>query len=302
MSSCSGEPVHAINFIRAQSVEHGWLDEVWCEGGALVDLRRHELLFFGGEDIRYDPMRHRLMLALMHRTWPGWSVRWAFEGLGDLVDHLGIERDVVRSGRDRELVDPDRFEESHDRVFGVFSVHHPDGRVTLYTSIVAAPSLFNFQGGVVERLAALAGHGSLTLLLHGDGAPSSGAHLDLAARRIDLWEAGFHQDLQGQVWDGWRLVHHGAEFEAQLALAGGSLELLAPSRRTVLKEIGDALLRWSNLDPLALVDAFDQRTGGALQITPQFAGYASDDLPVEERARIFAWAAAGLPPVHGFSD
>jgi hypothetical protein len=47
-------PETTLEYFRRQRVvqpPHGWLDEVWAEGGALLDCARYTLLYFGGEDI-----------------------------------------------------------------------------------------------------------------------------------------------------------------------------------------------------------------------------------------------------------
>lgn len=54
----------------------GWLDEVWCEGAAVLDEDRQVLLWFGGEDVLYDIPLRRAFLELMRCQWPGWEVRW----------------------------------------------------------------------------------------------------------------------------------------------------------------------------------------------------------------------------------
>lgn len=43
-------PEHAVAFIRIQRAvdDSGWLDEVWAEGGAVVDLDRKHFLLYGG--------------------------------------------------------------------------------------------------------------------------------------------------------------------------------------------------------------------------------------------------------------
>ena len=49
-------PDHAQAFIRIQRPvgDSGWLDDVWAEGGAILDIDRKCLLLYGGEDILYD--------------------------------------------------------------------------------------------------------------------------------------------------------------------------------------------------------------------------------------------------------
>jgi hypothetical protein len=295
-------PDHAIAYVRAQKPTTEWLDDVWCEGGALVDVPRRTLLFFGGEGIRWDVLRHRLTIALMQCVWRGWTVRWAFEGLGDVVDYLGVSRALVRSGR------PDDEYEPHDHFFGdpcvrsVISMRGADGRLSLATCSVNASDLASFTPPIVERLAG--GHNTITLPLHGEDALSSGAHLDVAARRIHLWEADFCQDLRERLarrWGGWHLVHHGAEFESQLALTDGGLTLTPPSQDEVTSEIVSFLLRSSKFDPTELLSRMSAAQPGAtIEVNPHFFTYHPRELPEDERARVLTHALAGLPRQPGF--
>src|ERR1041385_5492181 len=59
---------------RAVGKDNGWLDDVWAEGGMLLDTVRHILLVYGGYDIPADPPLLRLYLELMRETWADWEV------------------------------------------------------------------------------------------------------------------------------------------------------------------------------------------------------------------------------------
>jgi len=292
-------PDHAIAFVRAQQPTAEWLDDVWCEGGALVDLPRRLLLLFGGEDIRFDVLSHRLTLALMRRAWQGWEVRWAFEGLGDVVDYLG-PRALVRSGR------PDDEPRGDLPVGGpwtqsVLSVRGAGGALSLVACDVDACDIVEYPPSVVDRLV---GHGAITLPLHGAGAPSSGAHLDVAARRVHLWAAGFCQDLSDQVarrWIGWELVHHGADFESQIALTEGALTMTAARQEEVEREIATYLLGSSTFDPAKTLSALRAaRPDASIEVNPPFFTHRPHEVPADERARMLTRILAGLPRQPGF--
>src|SRR4051812_42715096 len=79
-------PDHASRFIRIQQPTTEWLDEVWAEGGAVMDHDARVLLLYGGEDILYDVPLRRLYLRALARVWDGWEIRWAHEGIADLAD------------------------------------------------------------------------------------------------------------------------------------------------------------------------------------------------------------------------
>src|SRR5262249_14127948 len=64
-------PGHAVAFIRMQRAvdDSGWLDEVWAEGGAVIDLDRRYFLLYGGEDVLYDVPLRRIYLRLLAQVW-----------------------------------------------------------------------------------------------------------------------------------------------------------------------------------------------------------------------------------------
>ncbi len=93
-------PAAAVRFIEAQlpcDPTTGWLDDDWAEGGAMVDPTRRRMLFYGAHDFLADLDYLRAYLALLRRTWPGWDIGWAVDGLGDFTTHLGVDSAVVRS-------------------------------------------------------------------------------------------------------------------------------------------------------------------------------------------------------------
>ena len=44
-------PKTALDYFKRNERIEEWLDDIWAEGAALLDLDRQNLLFFGGEDL-----------------------------------------------------------------------------------------------------------------------------------------------------------------------------------------------------------------------------------------------------------
>jgi hypothetical protein len=88
---------HSLAFIRLQEEvnELGWLDEVWAEGGVVVDLDNKILLLFGGEDLIYDILLRHFYLQLIQQVWRGWTVKWAYQGIVDIAGYVGHFYDRV---------------------------------------------------------------------------------------------------------------------------------------------------------------------------------------------------------------
>jgi hypothetical protein len=40
---------------------------------------------------------HIAARAVLTRTWPGWNVRFAHDGMADMTHHLGLGRDLTRA-------------------------------------------------------------------------------------------------------------------------------------------------------------------------------------------------------------
>src|ERR1700743_2655913 len=71
-------PQYALGFIRAQRqvTPNDLLNELWAQGGAVMDLDQKRLIWFGGEDVScWLPLR-RVHVDLMGRLWQGWTVEW----------------------------------------------------------------------------------------------------------------------------------------------------------------------------------------------------------------------------------
>lgn len=94
-------PEEAVRFIESQRETSEWLDDVWCEGGAVLDFPSQTLLFFGGEDLFYDPFLHQAVVTLFRLSWSPWNVEWAYQGILDLARAVGVADHLVLSGQDR---------------------------------------------------------------------------------------------------------------------------------------------------------------------------------------------------------
>ncbi len=93
-------PAAASRFIAAQhrcgNPERDWLDDNWADGGATVDHTTRRLVFYG-DQLMWELPAKRAFLALLELTWPGWNVRWAYDGMGDVAAAAGVDRSVVRA-------------------------------------------------------------------------------------------------------------------------------------------------------------------------------------------------------------
>lgn len=110
-------PEVVLPFLRGHRMETcGWYDDDACEAGALVDPAGRLLLVFAQEGWSVSMRSRAAWCRLLRLGWPGWDVRWAYDGQSGLRSHLGLGptggRDAVYPGPplesgDEELADPD---------------------------------------------------------------------------------------------------------------------------------------------------------------------------------------------------
>jgi len=263
-------PDEALHFFRQRDPvgNDGWLDEVWCEGAAIVDLDRKKLLFFGGEDVHYDARLRSAYLDLLRRQWPGWDVRWAPEGLMTIVDELGLPRENF--ARKREATD------------GVFAINraHPDWSDVLLTiQPLQGPILLSavigdeegLLGGIAPidkliegRFFGLFGRLPLmpTLRWEGGDFPKGGVHIDRKRQRVTTWWSPTTGDVRRaaeRAWSGWTLDWRFDDYEWHLALCGKVLALPPFDEREAQQQILERLEQ-------TLVDAPPRNPARALDL------------------------------------
>ncbi|WP_190212304.1 hypothetical protein [Kitasatospora indigofera] len=217
----------------------GWLDDVWCEGAALVDHDRRTLLWYCDETSGWA--RYAAQAAVLARTWPGWEIRWASDGLGDLHDHLGLGRGFGRAAaKPPEAGEPHWWPPGEDETCTLLTVRRPDGRVRAWGS----------WAEVVEQL----GGGEALLGLLPDDAPApeltampdSGIHFDQLTRTVGVWTTVpalglLPWPLPG--WEGWELCLWGDDHTRQTAASDGAVPLprtdLTVELRRWLERVGE---------------------------------------------------------------
>ncbi|PBC70770.1 hypothetical protein BX265_5327 [Streptomyces sp. TLI_235] len=183
--------------------EDDWIQEGWCEAVALIDLRRRVLLRGTVEGAATSQRLRPTVERVLRRAWPGWTLRWAHDGIADVRAHLGLDVEPVRDrwstpflspvlgpGEDGELAEDDPH---------VSVVTTAAGRCVLLDGIGRHPVT---EGpALLGRLAGAPDRGSHHLRAR------SGLHLDPVARTLGWWLLGMEPqaaELAGR-WPGWRV-------------------------------------------------------------------------------------------------
>lgn len=217
-------PSHAARFIEAQRPDSAWLDEVWAEGGAVLDPGRRTLLLHGGEDVRYDVPRRRVQLELMRERWIGWEVRWAHEGIVDLIEAVGGSREdvLVESASEPPALAP--FDDP-TWISAVVSLREEGGTLRLVPAQAGHLDEDVARPDFLDAALAAPGVGNLDL----GEFPSCGAHVDVPARRVELWTGAEAPDVVRRATRalpaGWTFHWHRDRYEAQLEATAGALAL-----------------------------------------------------------------------------
>ncbi|MFG1811862.1 hypothetical protein [Streptomyces sp. NPDC049040] len=229
-------PAAATRCFRANREIDEWLDDVWCEGAALVDHDRRILLWFGYAD---GWTGHTAARAVLARTWPGWEVRFAHDGMGDLTHHLGLGRDVTRKPGWFEIFEPVGFADSeYTDPASVVSVRLPDGAVRAWGSNWEPVEQLASGPELIDRIVAAPPTPVLTDM------PDGGVHFDPQARTVSLWAvqtaAGIH-DWPLPRWEGWALDFRGDDHTRQAGLLPADFPFPRPRLTGALREFGDGL-------------------------------------------------------------
>ncbi|MFE4633298.1 hypothetical protein ACFRJ1_07935 [Streptomyces sp. NPDC056773] len=238
-----------------------WYDDDMCEAGALVDTEAKVLLLFAWEGVFASTRTRAAAFELLRHAWPGWRVRWLYDGQRGLRAYVGAEpcrypgrvdiSPVVEPG-DPDLAEPD----PSVLVVTVGGRCHVLGMVGEHP-VDEGPAL-------LERLAGEPAHAGYS------GACEGGVHVDPRLRRVGWWHTTRQPWLAevGERWPGWT-VEFWEDRWAEHVRRAPVLDVREPDRAAALAEVRDAALaRWagSRRDVRAAVRAAAPRAliGGGL--------------------------------------
>ena len=222
-------PETARAFIEQRDEDpNAWLDEVWSEGGCVLDFDARRLTWYGGEDILYDPSLNLAHAELMATQWDGWTVEWAYDGIFDLARRVGVAREVVSSGKP--------FDPEYQLTLPTTKTAPALGERFLYADAVVSNAKgdrrrFGVLAGYLESLA----HRDMTedqLCSLVDGFDPDrfladvaddpgwgpfrwGADLDLDQREMRLWYSEAHEGLLDHLmrhWRDWTISFTGSDY------------------------------------------------------------------------------------------
>lgn len=223
-----------------------------------MDTDRRVLLWFSDEaDCWAEQAAHR---AVLERAWPGWEVRWAFDGLGDLHAYLGLGRGFVRTPGFRETGRP-YWEQPDGDIITVLTAAGPGGESGAWASAYEVDDELSGGAGLLGLLPVGMPPPGLTAI------PAGGLHFDLARRTLGVWTIrtvpGIH-DWPLPGWEDWGLDFWGADHRRQAAYVAFPDDDPRPALRQWRNRIGDP-----PPDPAVLLALARQpQQGGTIVVNP----------------------------------
>ncbi|MFJ4850497.1 hypothetical protein [Streptomyces sp. NPDC088733] len=226
-------PEVLVPLLRSRSTAQ-WRDEGLCQAAALVDLPGRTLLFFAWEG-PITQMRHRAVLwEALRRAWPGWELRWTYDGPAALRAHLGLDPEAVRyRGRrvypDAALAADDAELTERDPMVRVVTV----GADRCHVLSAGNDHPVAEGPAVLDRLVGAPDHGRCGL------AAESGLHVDPGRRRVGWWLLGAAAGATEMAsrWPGWTVEFWQDRWGEHVRASAGRFSPPVEARRLALAEL-----------------------------------------------------------------
>lgn len=214
-----GGPDLALRYAQAlrRCARDQWVAPLWADGGAVVDLDRRRVLFFGDE-LMVEMAERRALMEVLATVWPGYSIGWAYDGTTELAGYVGAELPPRTWVMRPEL----RLARNRNTLCHIVSLVDATGQIRMW------PLWWDLS---------MAWHGpALMDMLPGRGMrsvtrgkiPESGLHIDVPRKTLGAWQTadtmGIFQALP-QLWDGWQTECWEDRFEEQVRRSQGALRV-----------------------------------------------------------------------------
>lgn len=258
-------PEAALSIVRSSSAVESLLDDVWCEGAALIDLDSQSLLLWGGEEEPRDVQLRELLLELLAISWEGWTVNWAHHGIFDIADVIGTPRAAVEARKlateepaDRQRLLQGPWTQSWVRT--LLTVGFEDGAFSDLLPRYTAEECLGLGRDLLQMIEKMPSQTCPT------GAHWCGtAFLDVTNQLIWLCPTGafgtHNPRLAGElerVWPGWRVVIHSLGLPYHMLLTGRDPTPHLRSETDLVDGLRVSILACTH-EPLGLFPRLQQR-------------------------------------------
>jgi hypothetical protein len=214
-----GGPGLALRYAHSlrPRAEHEWVSPIWADGGALVDLDRRRLLFFGDE-LMVEMAERRAVMAVLAGVWPDYAIGWAYDGTTELAGYVGAELPRYSWDQRPKL----RLADDRNALCHLVSVVDGAGRVRMWPLWWHLNKAWHGPA-LLDRLP---GRGFPALIL--GKIPEGGVHIDVRRKLVGAWQTA---DTMGifeavpKLWPGWHAECWEDRFEEQVVRCKGVLRL-----------------------------------------------------------------------------
>ncbi|MBP1962957.1 hypothetical protein [Paenibacillus aceris] len=291
-------PEHAISFIQAQKkVEQtDWLDDIWAEGGAVIDEAKKLLLFYGGEEEQSNIPFRRLFLEVMQKVWGEWEINWAHEGIVDLAEYVGVPRERVISGNDDDLAYINlRPPSAMNWIDTIASIKFEDEETLIFPLDGGIEGYLLHGPELLQNCNKSFGYKQFHMEEWGSDFPTSGFHIDTKNKQIEIWYAdGFSNIVQRlqKKWPDWKVLDHCDRYETQSEILKDRLQFQTRHRSEMLSEMKALLLR-SPKNPLDIISSLVtrlQKDGKEVNVNPRAYMHGNYCVPEATREEIIRFA------------
>lgn len=232
---------YALEFFDAQEQvgDEGWLDDVWAEGGAVLDLDKKHLLWWGGEDILYELPLRRLYLKLQAKVWNGWTIEWAHRGIVDLAEYVGYPKEkVLSNGENSDEPVEVKLAEKPSWATTLGNLETVEGESKLFVLNYDCENYLFNGTNLIAQCRALLGLKKIiwTEWEENREFPQGGFRIDEKHKSVEFWSVRDCPNVVPELkklWDGWEIVWHQDNYEFQIEILG---------ERVVLPEIDETKL------------------------------------------------------------
>lgn len=212
-----------------------WLDEIWCEGSAIIDHDRKKLLWFGGEDTMWDVPARRALLELMKHQWRDWEIRWAGGATVEIGAYLGLGPEKFLAPLEPDPEESIKMHDDPEACLMLLTIRK--GNTSVAARVCGDEESIEFGASQLETLLAIP---ASPRLVWTGSMPSTGLHLDIDDRAIYYWCARPVAIIEERVrrgWPGWKTHWLGDRFEEHLRIAQVDIQL-------PVRSMNDLQLEW----------------------------------------------------------
>ena len=193
-----GGPELALRYAQSlrQCAKDEWVNPVWADGGAVVDLDRRRVLFFG-DGLMVEMAERRALMSVLAAVWPDYAICWAYDGTAELAGYVGAELPAHTWDKRPKL----RLTRERNALCHLVSVVDATGQLRMWplwwhlSKAWHGPALMD----------KLPGRGVRSLIL--GKIPEGGVHIDVPRKTVGAWQTadtmGIFQALP-DLWSGWQ--------------------------------------------------------------------------------------------------